>query len=122
VVRWPLAIGDVASRVRDWLARYQAAWNARDAAELGRLRDLDPAQVSRLEQSLAEKPGLKVTISDVRVAPSGGDRAVATYRRTDAWTEQRDGRPVTRSANVKQTFALEGGRVREVDLSQQDAP
>ena len=116
-IKWTVQTSGIVAKVQAWLNEYERAWNAKDARKLAQLRGLEPSLIRQLEESLEDKVGLRVKFSDVKIQKVERDEAKASYRRLDEWTGAKDGRAVSRSRNVEQTFRLSAGGLTETEAS-----
>lgn len=102
--------------VMRWLQEYENAWNAGDAARLGRMLGLNSAEVGDLRKVFAERPELRVIVSNVAITRIDDETAQASYDRTDRWLDPPTGQPRYATARYEQTFRIVGGEVREISL------
>jgi hypothetical protein len=112
---WSIAPSSgIVNRARSWLDEYQAAFNAKDAQRIGRLRGLSADMVAELQKVLDDQTGLRVTFSNVQIDKLDDQRARLTYTRTDDFTDVR-GAPVSRTGTVEQVVGVVNGRLTELE-------
>ncbi|HYC23203.1 MAG TPA: hypothetical protein VEI94_10890, partial [Candidatus Bathyarchaeia archaeon] len=107
------ASSGIVTKVQSWLADYERAWNSQDSRRLASLRGMSTADADKLQETLAQQKGLKVSFSDIRIQKIDARTAKATYSRTDEFDSvPMGGEHVKRTRPVEQTFTLDGGVVR----------
>jgi hypothetical protein len=106
------ASSGIVAKVQSWLADYERAFNAKDSRRIATLRGMSADDAAKLQETLDQQKGLKVTFGDVRIQKIDSRTAKATYSRTDEFNEPTRGERVSRTRPVEQTFMLDGNVVR----------